>query len=167
MSQSQELIRKVTVYVEKYMNNFDGSHDFNHIKRVLGQSRQIIAEIENTRPVESETTHTNPKLDPTVVTLAALLHDVGDRKYLKEGEDGNTMVRDLLLSFGADEQLAEKVQIICLGVAYSSEIKDRGYVERLIRKVGVLRAVFSPSRLFRGCETWLTSSSLSHEFKDL
>lgn len=129
------------------MNNFDGSHDFNHIKRVLGLSRQILAEIESTRCFENESTNTNPELDPTVISLAALLHDVGDRKYLKEGEDGNTMVRDLLLSFGADVQLAEKVQTICLGVAYSFEIKDRSCVERLIEKYPELAVVQDADRM--------------------
>ena len=73
MSQSKELIRKVAVYAEAYMNNFHGSHDFSHIKRVLGMSRQIAAEIERTCHLA------HPMLDPTLIALAALLHDIGDR----------------------------------------------------------------------------------------
>jgi uncharacterized protein len=150
MSQSRELIRKVAGYVETYMNNFDGSHDFNHIKRVVGLSRQILAEIEGTESTRSAkygSADAKLKFDPTIVTLAALLHDVGDRKYLKEGEDGTTLVRDLLLSCGADQQLAERVQTICLGVSYSSEIKDRVDVERLVEKYPELAVVQDADRL--------------------
>lgn len=143
VSQLQDLIRKVAAYVETYMNNFDGSHDFDHIKRVLGLSHQLLSEITDAASAGEKT----PKADRTVVTLSALLHDVGDRKYLKEGENGTTLVRDLLLGFGADRELADKVQAICLGVAYSSEIKDRLHVERLIEKYPELAVVQDADRL--------------------
>jgi uncharacterized protein len=57
------------------------------------------------------------------------------------------MVQDLLLSFGAEHQLAEKVQTICLGVAHSSEIKVRAYVERLIQEYPELAVVQDADRL--------------------
>lgn len=147
MSESQELIHKVTTYVETYMNNFDGSHDFNHIKRVLGLSRQLLSEIENAPPTGDGSVDAKPKFDHTIVTLAALLHDVGDRKYLKEGEAGLTLARDLLFSFGASQELADKVQTICLAVSYSSEIKGRTYVERLIEQYPELAVVQDADRL--------------------
>jgi uncharacterized protein len=54
------------------MNNFDGSHDFYHIKRVLGLAHTIYAEVSKSTP--------NTELNLTIITLAALLHDVGDRQ---------------------------------------------------------------------------------------
>jgi uncharacterized protein len=45
MAHQQDLIKKVSKYVEKYMNQFDGSHDFNHIKRVVGMSHLIYSQI--------------------------------------------------------------------------------------------------------------------------
>ena len=125
MADLQLLIKKVALYVEAYMNNFDGSHDFNHIKRVLGISHTIHAEILASEP--------NTKLDATIITLAALLHDVGDRKYLNEGEDSNTLVRNLLVEFGAEDDLAQKVQTICAGVSYTSEMKDVEKVVKLVK----------------------------------
>lgn len=127
------LVGKVTDYVENYMSNYDPSHDFNHIKRVLSLAKHI----------QSQTTNTSPG----IVTLCALLHDVGDKKYLKPGEDSSRLVFTVLQSFGATEALAEKVQAICLGVSYSSEIKDVSRVKALIAEHPELAVVQDADRL--------------------
>ncbi|KKA29820.1 hypothetical protein TD95_000454 [Thielaviopsis punctulata] len=134
---STELTTKVQAYVKDFMSNYDGSHDYSHIDRVAHLAQHIYT-------LEKPT---NPELDGTVVTLAAYLHDVGDKKYLKAGEDATTMVRELLLSFGADAGLAQKVQTICLGVSYSSEIKDRQHVIDLIAEFPELAVVQDADRL--------------------
>lgn len=112
----QRLIALVTTRVQSYMLNFDGSHDFNHITRVVGLAHQIYHEILKNEP--------NTKLHLGTITLGALLHDVGDRKYLKEGENQLSLVQDILLELGAHEDLAAKVQAICLGVSHSGEVKN-------------------------------------------
>lgn len=127
------LISKVTAYVEEYMSHYDGSHDFNHIQRVLNLSRQIQA--------------TTPNTNLDIVTLAALMHDVGDKKYLKPGEDSSRLIADTLVSYGASSILAEKVQTICLGVSYSSEIKDPARVIALIKEHPELAVVQDADRL--------------------
>jgi uncharacterized protein len=43
------LIPKVTAFVEKYMSKYDGSHDFNHIRRVVGLAHLIYTEINKSR----------------------------------------------------------------------------------------------------------------------
>ncbi|KAI0442391.1 HD domain-containing protein [Xylaria telfairii] len=133
---NESLIKSVAEYVETYMANYDGSHDFNHIQRVLGVAKHIHAHTPNAS-----------ERDPLVVILSALLHDVGDRKYLKPGEDASSMVNDLLISYGATEELAKKVQTICLGVSYSSEIKDPARVQELIRSYPELAVVQDADRL--------------------
>ncbi|KAI1126427.1 HD domain-containing protein [Nemania abortiva] len=130
------LINSVTEYVEAYMANYDGSHDFNHIRRVLGLAKHIHAH----SPGASER-------DPQVVILSALLHDVGDKKYLKPGEDASSLVNDLLISHGAPEDLARKVQAVCLGVSYSSEVKDPARVLELIKSYPELAVVQDADRL--------------------
>lgn len=116
------------------MSNYDGSHDFNHIERVVGLAKHIHAHLPGER-------------DQQVVVLSALLHDVGDKKYLKPGEDASTLVYELLLSLGAAEQLAKTVQTICLGVSYSSEIKDPARVQDLIKTHPELAVVQDADRL--------------------
>ncbi|KAI1336106.1 hypothetical protein F5Y15DRAFT_396018 [Xylariaceae sp. FL0016] len=130
------LVSAVADYVQKYMANYDGSHDFHHIERVLGLAKHIHALSPN-----------EPERDPLVVELSALLHDVGDKKYLKPGEDASTLVQELLISLGATSQLAQKVQTICLGVSYSSEIKDPARVQDLIKSHPELAVVQDADRL--------------------
>ncbi|XXH03841.1 hypothetical protein Hte_010247 [Hypoxylon texense] len=130
------LVESVTEYVKSYMANYDGSHDFNHIQRVVGLAKHIHAHLPE-----------DPPRDGQVVVLSALLHDVGDKKYLKPGEDASTLVYELLLSLGAAEQLAKTVQTICLGVSYSSEIKDPARVQDLIKSHPELAVVQDADRL--------------------
>ncbi|RYP09666.1 hypothetical protein DL765_008366 [Monosporascus sp. GIB2] len=132
----QQLISAVTDYVKEYMANYDGSHDFNHIQRVLALAQHIHAQSPAT-----------PSRDPQVVVLSALLHDVGDKKYLKPGEETSTLVYNVLRSLGAEEQLAQKVQAVCLGVSYSSEIKDPARVQELIKAYPELAVVQDADRL--------------------
>jgi uncharacterized protein len=132
----------------QYMSKYDGSHDFNHIRRVVGLAHLIYNSI-ITPPLQSSSlsAEDTPDLDLHVITLVALLHDVGDKKYLEPGQDGNTLVLATLLSFGAPEDLAIKVQRIVLGVSYSSEIKDPAVVKGLIEKYPELAVVQDADRL--------------------
>ncbi|KAG9247376.1 hypothetical protein BJ878DRAFT_532626 [Calycina marina] len=134
------LIPQVTQFVEKYMSNYDGSHDFNHIRRVVGLAHLIYNEMKED-PFDSS------ELDLHVITLAALLHDVGDKKYLELGQDANTLVLATLLGLGAPEDLAIKVQRIVLGVSYSSEIQDPTQVTAMILKYPELAVVQDADRL--------------------
>ncbi|KAM3080353.1 hypothetical protein ACMFMG_005312 [Clarireedia jacksonii] len=76
-----------------------------------------------------------------------MLHDIGDRKYIWDGEDATTMVRDLLIEVWANNDLAQKVQTICLGVSYNSEIKNIEKVKGLIKKYPELAIVQDTDRL--------------------
>lgn len=135
MLQQSPLLVKVTAYVKDFMNKYDGSHDFAHVQRVLGLALKIA-----THPDSRE-------CDLEIVTLSALLHDVGDRKYLKEGEDSTTMVKQLLSSFGADAMLASKVQIIVTAVSYSHEVQNFELVQKLIDEYPELGCVQDADRL--------------------
>jgi len=129
-----DLLPKVFTYVKAYMSNYDGSHDFAHILRVLGLARTLRAQDPS-------------KYDLTTTTLAALLHDVGDRKYLLPGQDSATAVQSLLLSLGAPAALAEKIQTIVSAVSYTSEIKDPAKVAHVIALYPELEVVQDADRL--------------------
>jgi uncharacterized protein len=143
---SAALIPKVTAFVEKYMSKYDGSHDFNHIRRVVGLAHLIYNEIMKEKS-QSTLFDEGEDLDLHVITLAALLHDVGDKKYLEPGQDSSTLVLATLLSFGAPEDLAVKVQRIVISVSYSSEIKDPSAVTAMIAKYPELAVVQDADRL--------------------
>lgn len=114
------------------MSQYDGSHDFNHVLRVLGLAQRI-AKASN--------------VDYEVVTLAALLHDVGDKKYVLPGQDASTIVQTLLIDFGAEESLAKKVQTIVTNVSYSSEVKNPERVLEVIKEFPELAVVQDADRL--------------------
>jgi len=141
------LIPKVTTFVEKYMSKYDGSHDFNHIRRVVGLAHLIYTEMNKEREEAAALFDETPDLDLHIITLAALLHDVGDKKYLEPGQDGNTLVLATLLGFGAPEELAIKVQRIVLGVSYSTEVKDPAQTLGLIQRYPELAIVQDADRL--------------------
>ena len=122
----ESLIEQVTHYVEELMSNYDSSHDYAHIQRVLKLAKEIEA-----REINSGST---VRYKSDIITLASLLHDVGDRKYLKAGEDGETMVERLLLRFSADATLASEVQAIVNHVSYTKEVKDPGKVQAFLSR---------------------------------
>ena len=131
------LIAKVTDYVRDYMSHYDASHDFHHIERVVHLAHHI----------HDASSSSSSSSSRGVVTLSALLHDVGDKKYLKPGEDASRLIHQVLTSLGAPDALAARVQTICLGVSYSSETKDPGRVAALVREYPELAAVQDADRL--------------------
>lgn len=133
------LLESVTAFVQHYMSHNDASHNFAHIQRVVGLATHIY-------------THSPPAfrilLNPRTITLAALLHDVGDRKYLRPGDDDpDTMVSHLLLSLGASEPLARRVQAICTGVSYSAEVRDPERAAAVLARYPELAVVQDADRL--------------------
>ncbi|KAM0805056.1 HD domain-containing protein [Usnea florida] len=130
----ESLIEQVTHYVEEFMSNYDSSHDFTHIQRVLKLAKKIEA-------CETSSDST-VRYNSDIITLASLLHDVGDRKYLRAGEDGETMVERILLRFNADAALASEVQAIVNHVSYTKEVKDPAKVQTFLsqhRELGVVQ----------------------------
>lgn len=148
-----DLIQKVETYVEEYMSHYDASHDYNHIKRVLGLAQIIMAKEEERQASLALQEGIDPSTDKTtfynsmLVTLGALLHDVGDKKYLQPGQDATTLVRDVLLKNNCHVALATRVQDLVLGVSFSSEIKDPERVLEQIAKIPELAIVQDADRL--------------------
>lgn len=137
------LILAITAEVRAFMRHYDASHAFDHVERVLGLALAILAAEPPRRPA----------LDARVVALAALLHDVGDRKYLAAGQDGAAVAHGLLRAYSADEALAARVQAICSGVSYTSEMEDPERTRVLMERYPELAVVQDADRIVRvaGC----------------
>jgi uncharacterized protein len=135
----ESVIEKATASVREYMSHYDASHDFTHIQRVLHLAKTI----------EALELKANPdlQLDGDVITLAALLHDIGDKKYLKPGEDASTLVYTMLQRQGCPNATAAKVQLICTNVSYTNEMKNPAQVAQLCGEVSELRIVQDADRL--------------------
>jgi uncharacterized protein len=128
----QALFSKMSDFVTDCMSGHDPSHNPAHVHRVVALANKIL---------EAERAlHPTTQYNGAIVKLAALLHDIGDRKYLSkldaapgsEQLDPTTMVQHALLARGATLELASLVQTIVSNVSYTSECKDPALVRRLI-----------------------------------
>lgn len=80
MNDMNDLMDKVRSIYEQ----FDASHDFQHIERVYQNAMEIL--------------HSEPAADAEVVKIAVLLHDVSDKKYTNSKEQENQLIAELALS---------------------------------------------------------------------
>ncbi|KAI9250299.1 hypothetical protein BY458DRAFT_524704 [Sporodiniella umbellata] len=78
-----DIIQSTRQMVTEYMASFDSSHDMYHVERVVDLALLLAKE-------------TDQGLDKEVVQLAALCHDVGDRKYYQGKETGGSLVESFL-----------------------------------------------------------------------
>lgn len=70
--------------VREVYEQFDASHDFQHIERVYQNALAIL--------------HTEPTADAEVVKVAVLLHDVSDKKYTDSKEQEEQLIAELPVS---------------------------------------------------------------------
>ena len=119
------------------MSKYDASHDFKHVLRVLHLSLHIA----NTEQDAQGRTY-----DLSVIKLATLLHDVGDRKYA-EPDDPQDPVYRFLNANGAEETLARKVQEIVDHVSFSKEKKNPQAVQEVLTCHPELAVVQDADRL--------------------
>lgn len=145
----EKLIAETEAYVKAYMNQYDASHNYQHIQRV----RSLALKIENGQRLlslkrASDRSEKNAyNYDINLIILASLLHDVGDKKYAKNEEDDKPIIASFLIGKGASEELARKVERIVMHVSYSSEIKDPQKVLDLIAQIPELAIVQDADRL--------------------
>jgi uncharacterized protein len=137
--ESSELYMNVYEYVREYMSRYDCSHDFNHILRVLALAKQLLAEELKDNPWK--------KFHKPAIILAALLHDVGDKKYAQPGEDAEQLVSQLLSKNGCPPRFVAKVALIVQYVSYSGEIQRPQLVKAIIGAHPELAIVQDADRL--------------------
>ena len=112
----EAILHKCRQFVEGIYNEFDGSHDFAHIERVLKNAEEILTE--------------EPSANGDVVCLAVYLHDIEDAKYQSAT---NPSVAEILQAIGASKDLAQAV-IACIdSVSFSGgNAKDLTSIEGAI-----------------------------------
>jgi uncharacterized protein len=131
------LAERVNIRVRKYMQKYDNSHDYEHIQRVVANAARIWCSDESFGKV----------MDPLVVFLGCMMHDVGDHKYLKPFQSGPKIKEKLLLKCGASPELSRKVQIIATHVSYTFEKKNPVEVLHVLRDYPELAIVQDADRL--------------------
>ncbi len=99
----QETIKKVEMAVKELLTGEGTGHDWYHIKQVRDMALRIAA-------IEGG--------DKELIELAALAHDVGDRKFYPTPEAGEAATRELLQRCGVSAEMTEKVMDIVDRVSF-------------------------------------------------
>ncbi len=129
----QEKINQCQKEVKKIYDQFDASHDWQHIERVMKNAKMIL---------------TQETADAFIVEMAVLLHDVSDPKYKKPDEDLET---DLLDRLNLADKQQQHIQNVIASVSFkggngkpatSMEAKIVQDADRLdaIGAIGIARA---------------------------
>ena len=137
--ESSALYQAVYNNVEHYMSRHDMSHDFQHVLRVLALAKHI-----HTKELDA---NPSKKMHRQAIILAALLHDVGDKKYTQPGEDPEQLISDLLSRNGLPPRFVAKVNLIVQHVSYSNEIKRPQLVKAILGAHPELAIVQDADRL--------------------
>ncbi|KAL4884350.1 hypothetical protein BJY04DRAFT_182266 [Aspergillus karnatakaensis] len=134
------LITSIASFVTECMKNYDPSHNPAHISRVVSLALRIAKSEQQSLAAKGSST----EVDFEVVHLAALLHDISDRKYLPKDQasDANAipakkLVDHIIRQHGGTHALGEKVQKIVSHVSYTTECKDPVAVRRVIEEEGI------------------------------
>lgn len=111
------LIQKTITFVKARLQGEGSGHDWWHIQRVWTLAKKI-AHLEGA--------------DMEIVELAALLHDIADRKLNDGNEEAGLMkVRAFLMENGADKNTTEDVLSIIENYSYTAHLRSKKGMDTL------------------------------------
>ncbi len=106
-----QIIQNTIQFVKESLKNAEGGHDWFHIERVYRLA---------TRMAEGET------LNPLVVALGALLHDIADAKFHDGNEDiAPETARRFLLEQGVSEAVIQQVVYIIKHISFKNSLENK------------------------------------------
>jgi uncharacterized protein len=105
-----KILKQIEIFAkEQLAHDATGGHDWWHIQRVLNNAALICK---------------NEKADSFIVSLAILLHDVGDYKVIGKSEDDYSIAENALTSQVIDQRTIEQVMYIIKNMSFSSSINN-------------------------------------------
>ena len=125
LGDDNNMINEVKESVKKIYENFDASHDFQHIERVLQNAEAIL--------------ETEPTADKEVVRLAVLLHDVSDKKYTDSKDNENRLIDSLNIA----EEKKIHIRDIIASVSFNggNELPAKTIEAKIVRDADRLDAI--------------------------
>ncbi|KAM3512157.1 hypothetical protein MY11210_004221 [Beauveria gryllotalpidicola] len=133
---ADSVLEFVATSVQGHMAGFDASHDFNHVIRVVALAKSIMVAERDSKPT----------IDPAVVLLAALLHDVTDKKYTQDS-DGDSKLTQILEKAGVHGPLATAIVTVVNNVSYSTEMRHPNRISSVLSMHPELGIVQDADRL--------------------
>ncbi|KAK8568441.1 hypothetical protein V6N13_106357 [Hibiscus sabdariffa] len=115
---STDTVKRAEQLVETSMKGNDASHDASHVWRVRDLALSLARE---------EGLSSNPD-SMEIVELAALLHDIGDYKYLRDPSE-EKLVENFLEEEGIAESKKIKILSIIKGMGFKDELAGGGNQE--------------------------------------
>lgn len=101
---NSEIIKATKTFVQQQLENAEGGHDWFHILRVYNNAKLISK---------------NENLDPFIVALGALLHDIADSKFHNGNEAiGPEIARNFLFEHDVDSSVIEHVIKIIENISF-------------------------------------------------
>lgn len=108
----EQLTQQTIDFVKAALQNAEGGHDWFHIERVLNTSHLLLKHEEG---------------NPTVVKLAALLHDIADPKFHGGDESiGPKTAKNFLESLSLDERTIDHVVNIIKHMSFKNSLDKTG-----------------------------------------
>jgi len=105
-----EILDQTTAFVKETLKDAEGGHDWFHIQRVFNNAMLISKE--------------ETQIDPLVVGLGALLHDIADAKFHDGDESvGPAKARAFLEKIKVDEDIIVHVENIIRFVSFKSSLE--------------------------------------------
>ena len=107
---SSQIIKNTIAFVKETLKDAEGGHDWFHIERVYKNALLIAKE---------------EKVDPFIVSLGALLHDIADAKFYNGDETiGPKMARNFLESQQVDESLIVHIENIINYISFKTSLSS-------------------------------------------
>ena len=104
----KEIIRQTIQFVKEELTNAEGGHDWFHIERVRKTAKTIAIE---------------ESIDPFIVELGALLHDIADAKFYDGDETiGSKKARSFLEGIRVDESIIQHIENIIDHISYKNSL---------------------------------------------
>ena len=104
------VIKEVENFAIKSTKDFDSGHDWWHLKRVRNLALHLQL--------------TENKGDRFTIEIAAMLHDVDEKKFRKsENSKAEKVITDLLLTSGVEDKIVDEVVKINKNISFSSGSK--------------------------------------------
>jgi uncharacterized protein len=132
----------VNIAVRTIMNNLDASHNYQHIRRVVSNAMYLL--VKEKRNQEWART-----LDPVVVWVACMTHDVGDAKYMEPGEtrDQNDVIDDFLEALDCPLPIRRQAAYLAARVSFTNELRDEEKIAGFAEEYPAFRIIQDADRL--------------------
>jgi uncharacterized protein len=132
----------VNVAVRTFMSNLDASHNYQHIRRVVSNAMYLLVK-------EKRHHEWARRLDPVVVWVACMTHDVGDAKYMAEGKmrDHNDIIDDFLKELECPLPIRRQAAYLAAHVSFTAELQDEEGIAGFAEEYPAFRIIQDADRL--------------------